>query len=388
MDEFQRILIEGGVSSYIFNEYEQKDIQKHGDICLFKSGEFIFRESEIGKTVFIIKSGSVQIFKNVRDSIDEIISIRGKGEIFGESALFEDSYRFTSAIALEDVEAIRFKKTSFFELLNEKPYIALKIMGYQSTKMRDSDTFRIKILEKNHEQIQRTINELKEAQDELMRRERLAAVGGFASKIVHDIKGTITPLKLYSENLHHLDSEALSMGMTAIKHSISRIMRMCEELLEYIKGNPVELQLKRQRIDGFVKREIDYVKDIFDRNNIKIKTNYLFNGYIVIDEERMGRVMQNLFMNAKDAMPDGGFLEVNTLKDKGFAIVQVIDSGFGINEDLLKKLFTPFMTEGKRRGTGLGLTISRKIIEEHNGRIEVLSEIGKGTMFSLYIPRK
>lgn len=376
--------LSSGRDPCLFSLDELSEIEQFGQMAVFQPGDIIYREGEEGSSLFFIKEGSIQAFKLTRDFFDEILSIRSAGELLGEIYPGVESVRFATAQALEQVAAIRLEQSDFLRLSREKPPIVLKVLGYLSSKMKDSDNFRVRLLEKKNEQILRSYEELKNAQEELMKRERLAAVGGLASKIIHDIKGTITPLKVYSENLDHLPEEARNFGIQTIRLSIGRILRICEELLEYVRGTPISLQLNRRSIRDFIDHELAFLSSFM--NHIEVKTDFAYDGDIVIDDERMGRVLQNLLLNAKEAMPDGGMITIRTALADGCVEINVSDTGCGILGEMKEKIFEPFVSVGKKKGTGLGLTISKKIMEEHGGNIEVESEPGKGCSFILKIP--
>jgi signal transduction histidine kinase len=112
---------------------------------------------------------------------------------------------------------------------------------------------------------------------------------------------------------------------------------------------------------------------------------------IQADSPQLEQVLVNLYLNAIDAMPDGGKLmvEAKILEPDGgtsMAVITVADTGFGIAETDLPKIFQPFFTAKKRRGMGLGLPICQRIVKNHGGRIEVESDQGKGTTFKIYLP--
>ena len=124
---------------------------------------------------------------------------------------------------------------------------------------------------------------------------------------------------------------------------------------------------------------------------------------IVVDSTQMQQVLLNLCVNARDAMPDGGTLTISTqtvegeqlrkkfikVQDKHYVVIHIADTGTGMNEETRKRIFEPFYTtKEKGKGTGLGLAVVFGIIENHNGFIDVISEVGKGTTFSLYFPVK
>ena len=106
------------------------------------------------------------------------------------------------------------------------------------------------------------------------------------------------------------------------------------------------------------------------------------------DSDQMSQVMINLIMNALHAMPDGGMLRITLGSEGGMAKLTVSDTGHGIPDDVVSKIFDPFFTTKEfGKGTGLGLTVVKGIIEEHHGSIEVESEPGKGTTFTVLLPK-
>jgi signal transduction histidine kinase len=371
----------------LFSQFEACDYQAlsgYGASVRCRAGEILYSDGDPADVIYFISRGTVQIYKHYEDGLEEILSIRGAGEILGELVQSGEPL-FGTAQALEEVEAIKVERDRFLKLFTENPAISIKILGYLSSKMRDTDSFRLRLLQKKNEQIVKSYEDLKNAQDELMKQERLAAVGNLASKIIHDIKGTITPLKIYSENLDSLSEDARKIGIATIKQSISRIIRICEELLEYVRGVPVVLNRKPVHLRFFIENEVQFLKDILTRNNINVDFRFNYDGGVTLDEERMGRVLQNIMMNARDAMPSGGTMTVLTEKRDEKAVITIRDTGCGIRSENLASIFLPFVSIGKKRGTGLGLSIAKKIVEEHEGTITVESD-DKGSAFTIALP--
>ncbi len=374
-------------NNLFFSDRELHDLQESGSLFQFRHGDYLFHEGDEGDCLFLIKEGTIQLFKASPDSQEELLFIIGPGEIAGDLSPERDTVRFASAQALDNGAAIIIEQKKLMGLIGERPDIALSIVTYLARKAKDSDLFRVRLLQKKNEQILRSYEELKSTQQELLKSERLAAVGNLASKIIHDIKGTITPLKIYSENLDFLPEEARRVGIATIKQSINRILRICEELLEYVRGKPITLKRNRRNIRNFIENEVQLISDVVSRSNIRVTTMFDFDGMVSIDDERLGRVMQNLLLNARDAMPDGGDITIRTFREEGQVCISIGDTGFGIDHQVMGKIFDSFFSYGKKKGTGLGLTISKKIMEEHGGSIRVESEPGKGTVFTLHFPQ-
>ena len=104
------------------------------------------------------------------------------------------------------------------------------------------------------------------------------------------------------------------------------------------------------------------------------------------DNEKLTKVFKNIFRNAKEALPDGGKLEIKLRKNDIYAVIEISDTGKGIPSLLKDKVFEPFCTYGKENAAGLGLTVARSIIKEHGGTISFSSMLGKGTVLTIHLP--
>jgi signal transduction histidine kinase len=119
---------------------------------------------------------------------------------------------------------------------------------------------------------------------------------------------------------------------------------------------------------------------------IALVRNYHAQGTMKVDPEKIVRVFHNLAGNAADAMPKGGELLVTTQQANGNTTIEFRDTGHGMSDEVKARVFEPFFTAGKRHGTGLGMSIVKKIIDDHHGRIEIDSEPDKGTTVRLILP--
>jgi signal transduction histidine kinase len=119
-----------------------------------------------------------------------------------------------------------------------------------------------------------------------------------------------------------------------------------------------------------------------------MQTDLRYTGIIQVDKEKLKRVFFNLASNARDAMLEGGELTIISECIGDFVLFSFKDTGSGISRELQKRIFDPFVSEGKAHGTGLGMAIVKKIVDEHQGTIEIESEVGRGTTITIKLPRK
>jgi len=221
---------------------------------------------------------------------------------------------------------------------------------------------------------------------EMVANERLSAVGRMASTIIHDIKNPMGTLRVYAQVMKKKsgNEEAAKLADEMI-HQVDRFVNMTQEILDFTRGvSSTNIQeLDFGMIMGSV---LDFIEKDLSKNNVKLVRNAQYQGNLKMDQDKMVRVFYNIASNARDAMPQGGSLEVTTVEENGYVKIEFKDSGTGMPEEVKKRIFEPFMTYGKKHGTGLGMSIVKKVIDDHKGRIEIDSEMGKGTTIRMLLP--
>jgi signal transduction histidine kinase/CRP-like cAMP-binding protein len=223
---------------------------------------------------------------------------------------------------------------------------------------------------------------------EMVQNERLSAVGRMASVIIHDIKNPMGTIRVYAQVMKKKsgNEEANKLADEMI-HQVDRFVNMTQEILDFTRGvsatNFTDLEFGEA-----MNKVLDFVEQDLTKNKIKLTREAKYTGVIKLDQDKMVRVFYNIASNARDAMPNGGTLTVRTREDNGFVNVEFVDSGTGMPEEVKKRIFEPFMTFGKKHGTGLGMAIVKKVVDDHGGKIEIDSEMGKGTTIRFLIPIK
>jgi two-component system NtrC family sensor kinase len=236
--------------------------------------------------------------------------------------------------------------------------------------------------------LQHSMAALRQAQDDLLRAERLSAVGKMAGSIIHDFKNPMTVVLAYAEMLRdsaNLTGEDRARAYDAIVRAVGQMSDMTRDLLDFSRGR-VRLERRPVAVDTLVQELRDSLAPVLQRSRVSLEVDQRFSGMVEMDEGHFRRALLNIITNAQEAMPDGGTVTVVVERRDGCAEFRISDSGTGIPEEIRSHLFEPFVTYGKPRGTGLGLAITRLVVQEHGGRIEVESAGGRGTTFTLSIP--
>ena len=227
---------------------------------------------------------------------------------------------------------------------------------------------------------------LVELQENVKRQERQAMFGRIAAGLVHDLSHPIQNIGNSTRLLMRddVDAESREMFQRTIERELTTLKRFLDDLRNVVKPKPVErFPLE---INASVAEIVESMHAEAERSGIAIETRYA-DGPLVIAGDRfaLGRVYRNLITNAIQATEAGGRVSIATVRDGDRVQISVTDTGSGIPVERLSKVFDDFVTT-KRRGLGLGLAISKRIVEQLDGTITVESEVGRGTSFTLRFP--
>ena len=250
-------------------------------------------------------------------------------------------------------------------------------------------------LKEKTDQLEHHITLLNQARDTLVVNERLAALGELTAGIAHEINnptavilGNVELMKFELGN----DTDRVEEEITAIMEQIDRIRNITRSLLQYSRHGGVQDEVTWQHINPIVDESITLVKTGAKKKGITYVSDLKAKTSVEINRNQLLQILVNLQMNAIHAMDGKGALTVSSEDwiEDGVAcgaIIHVEDQGCGIKQDQLKRIFSPFYTT-KRDGTGLGLSVSQSILSQTGGEIKVESELGKGSCFSVYLPKK
>ena len=258
-----------------------------------------------------------------------------------------------------------------------------------------------------HSELERAYNELRQTQQTVMQQERLKALGQMASGIAHDINNALSPVVGFSELLMRGEKTLTENGkkhLRYIRTAGEDIAHIVARLREFYRRREDTESLQKINLNTLSEQVIDMTRprwrDIPQSRGITVETVGDFTSSVpdlIGIESEVREALTNLVLNAVDALPNGGKI---TLRTRVFerdicpgsdnyptqVVVEVSDTGIGMNEETRKRCLEPFFSTKGKRGTGLGLAMVYGVMERHEGRIEIASELGKGTTFRLFFP--
>lgn len=247
---------------------------------------------------------------------------------------------------------------------------------------------------KTMKELKNTLKELKDTQVHLINAEKMASLGRLIAGVAHEINTPLASIKsnnsIIKKLIKKFDNEEIFEMLNEINEidaeAVERIQRIVASLKKFVRLDEAELQ------EADINKELDLTLDLIrheTKNRIEIVKNYAEIPVIKCYPNMLNQVFMNILINACQAIKNKGKITITTDFDGKNLIVKIKDSGLGIKQEDLDKIFTAgYTTKGVGYGTGLGLAISYKIIEKHEGKIQVKSELGVGSEFILTIPSK
>lgn len=334
----------------------------------FTAGMEVFRENDPAAGVYVVKEGLVEISGRVAEDVCRAFSQLGPGEIFGEMAVVERQPCLATATALIDTTIYFIPGDEMRALLERSPAFAFSVLQEVSRRLQEFNRLRL---------------------DKVVEAERLAVIGNFARSIMHDL---ITPLTIVGLSIEiacapDTTPERRTEAHERIRKQISRINDMVAGILEFTRRRQAEAAPAPADYSEFVAAMLPDLDAEAGAKSAAIEIqSEPPAGKILLAAHRLRRVFFNLLKNSTGMMPDGGKIFLRFHTNEAEIITEIEDTGPGISPEVFNKLFQPFVSHGESRGAGLGLSICKKIIEDHHGRIWARSEPGRGAIFCFALP--
>jgi signal transduction histidine kinase len=246
-------------------------------------------------------------------------------------------------------------------------------------------------IERQAKQLSETVDQLKAAQEQLIHSERLATVGAVVARVSHEIRNPLTTIGGFARTLgaHPDDTDRVARNANIIVDEVEKLEALLKEMLDFTSPRPPALE--PTDLNGLLGTLANVHRDELAGGNVTLALEFAPGLPLVLaDRNQMHRVFLNLWQNALQAMEESPVghrnkLIVQTWPDGATVKIAFSDTGMGIPPDVIPNIFTPFFTT-KQRGTGLGLAVAKKIIDDHRGSIHVRSERGAGTTIVVVLP--
>jgi two-component system NtrC family sensor kinase len=239
------------------------------------------------------------------------------------------------------------------------------------------------------DKVEERTQELRSAQDLLVRSEKLASVGRLAAGLAHEINNPLMPIRMNLEMMQEDIQSGIAVSERDIEEtlrSVTRIGRIVERLQQFTRhGNEMTPEMEPLPVSAVMENVLALSETYMRHNKVNLDVQIDNQAYVYGNRDQLEQVFLNIILNAQAAMDEGGSLQIRAIPRENDVQISFKDTGHGIPQDMLDKIFEPFIST-KESGSGLGLFISHNVIHNHSGDIHVESVVGKGTTFTLTLP--
>lgn len=266
----------------------------------------------------------------------------------------------------------------------------LKFLAKKFEEMSGSLKEKVRQLAEQNTELEFTLGRLKETQEELVKSERLAATGKLTAQLSHEINNPVHNIQSCLQTvLKKMDASSADRVLLDVAYEeVERLARLTQQLLQVYRSSIVQEMVVPVSVNEVISEVLTASQQTLQDGSLNVTANYAMPlPSIQGSPDKLKQVFLNLFLNAKDAMPRGGTLTIETSGANGSVVVHVTDSGVGIAPENINRIYDAFYTtKSKVSGVGLGLSVTYGIVKQHQGTISVRSRVGEGTTFTLVFP--
>ncbi len=260
-------------------------------------------------------------------------------------------------------------------------YVLITFLGYYA--MRSIGRTYERSLES---QVRERTRELEAAHEEMLHKARLATIGQTASVLTHEMRSPLASIKLALSGLKGSDrlQDRERHRVDLVLGEVDRLDGLLSEALDYVR--PVKLSAKPVLPDHLLEQVLKQQEPLLDHKGIRLKREECSDCIAIhLDSAQMHQVLLNLLMNAVEASPEGGEIGISLRNNRGDLLLEISNGGEPMSQETLERAFEPFFTT-KPKGTGLGLVLVKRVVEEHGGSVELTSNAAVGTRVTLHLP--
>ena len=361
------------VLSIIFTTQNLKTISKEYE--KFKTLTSSVLENMSESVIVLDKTNKITLFNKSAEKLFNVTSEKVIGSKIssvenGAMGFLESSIKYSSNFNSSFEKQIT--------LYGEERYLSFSI-----SQLDDPDS-----QQTNLTVVIKDLTETKRLEEEAKRNEKLSAMGELASGVAHEIRNPINAIGMIAQRLNKEFSPSSNQNEYSditklLKNEVDRINKIITQFLNYAK--PIELNLKAVELKSFFEEIYRLFEDQAKQKEVKFILQNNESFIVEFDPDLIKQSLMNIIQNALDAVKTDGEVIIKYFKIKNDLIIQISDNGTGISSEQQKKIFDLYYTT-KKDGNGLGLSISQKIISQHNGSISVSSKINSGTTFKIILP--
>lgn len=361
---------------------EIEELIVNSQVRSYSPGTILCREDSVEDRFYMILEGEVEVTKNINNNEMRVLQTLSPGDFFGEMALIHDAPRAATVTAKSALTTLELDKAGFDRVLHNSTSIAVAMVSEISNRLRANDQMAVDDLRLRATELANAYQKL--AEQELARRE-------FLTNIAHELR---TPLMIATGFLQMLQrgmvsGDQLGSGIDTVARNVQQIATLVNDILFLQEMELVLPEFQAVDMNEVARQVTERYKSKAEERSVRLHFQPGVGLPPVLgDSKSLERALMAIVDNAIKFSPRGGDVEVRLRADGDTVTVTVQDHGIGMSTDTLPRIFDRFYHIEKHEddlfgGIGLGLAITRQVIEQHQGRLDVSSEPGKGSTFVL-----
>lgn len=363
---------------------EIEELIANSRVLSYEPGAILCHENEVEDRFYMILEGEVEVTKNINNSESRLLKTLAAGDFFGEMALIHNAPRAATVVAKTTLTTLELDKASFDRVLHKSTSVALAMVSEISDRLRQNDQMAVDDLRMRASELAEAYQQL--AEQELARRE-------FLTNVAHELR---TPLMVASGYLQMLQKglmqgDQLQAGIETITRNVQQIVSLVNDILFLQEMDLVLPEFQAVDMNEVARIVVEKYDPIAKEHGVKLRLVPNPNVHPASgDSKSLERALIALVDNAIKFSPRGGSVLISLRGKSDSVLVAVEDEGIGIAKENLPRIFDRFYHLEKSGdtlfgGIGLGLAITRQVIEQHQGSLEVVSTPGKGSTFTLVL---
>jgi signal transduction histidine kinase len=365
---------------------EVQELISHSQVHSYPAGALLCREDKIEKVFYMILEGEVEVTKNINKSEDRLLQTLGPGDFFGEMALIHDAPRAATVTAKTGLVALELDKEAFDSVLKRSSSVALAMVHEISNRLRVNDEMAVEDLRMRAGELAQAYQKL--AEQEVARRE-------FLANVAHELRTPLMAASGYLQILqqgNELDREQLARALDTISRNVHQIVTLVNDILFLQEMDLVLPDFQAVHMGEVASTVLERYKTQAAARGIHLSlTEERELPPVSGDGKSLERALTALVDNAIKFSPKGGDVEIRLRLSEGQVYVTVEDHGIGISPNTRPRIFDRFYHMEKEGGNlfggiGLGLAITRQVIQQHKGTLQVESDHGRGSTFTMRLP--
>jgi signal transduction histidine kinase len=353
----------------------------------YLAGTVLCQEDAFEDTFYMILEGKCEVTKFINKNENRLLKILEAGDFFGEMGLIHNAPRAATVKCITDVVVLELDKASFDEVLQRSASVSMAMVREISNRLRENDEMAVEDLRLRARELAQAYQKL--AQQEVTRRE-------FLTNIAHELRTPLMAASGYLQLLQGdlLEGPQLQAAIDTVARNVTQIITLVNDILFLQELELVLPEFQSVEMGEIASLVLERYKPQAGKHGVHLS---LKEGRgippVAGDPKSLERALTSLVDNAIKFSPSGGEIEIRLSLEGGMVLVVVEDHGIGISPNTMPRIFDRFYHLEKDAngddlfgGIGLGLSITRQVVQQHNGRLDVASKPGQGSTFSLYLP--